>query len=46
MKVIKIFILLVSFLGIAVAAFFQLIVLLLNNLFFQHNYYRHFPRQG
>lgn len=46
MKVIKIFILLVSFLGIAVAAFFQLIVLLLNNLFFQHTYYRHFPRQG
>ena len=34
MKIIKILILLVSFLAIAGAAFFQLFVLLVNNLFF------------
>jgi len=46
MKVIKILILLVSFLGIAITAFFQLIVLLTTNLFFHQHDYRHFPRQG
>jgi len=46
MKIIKVIILLVSLLAIAGTAFFQLIVLLANNLFFQQNYYRHFPRQG
>ncbi|MCK9621457.1 MAG: hypothetical protein M0R47_13090 [Methylobacter sp.] len=46
MKIIRILILLVSFLAIAGAAFFQLFVLLANSLFFQQNYHRHFPRQG
>ncbi|HEY8219471.1 MAG TPA: hypothetical protein VIF86_05170 [Methylobacter sp.] len=45
MKIIKILILLASFLAIAGAAFFQLFVLLVTNLFFQQDYHRHLPRR-
>ena len=46
MKIIKVIILLVSLLAIAGTGFFQLFVLLINNLFFPQYYDRHFPRQG
>ncbi|MDO9268791.1 MAG: hypothetical protein Q7T96_06730 [Methylobacter sp.] len=46
MKIITGIVLLASLFAIAGAAFFQLFVLLTNNLFFQQDYNRHISRQG
>ncbi|MGZ4968580.1 MAG: hypothetical protein ACXV8O_02680 [Methylobacter sp.] len=46
MKIINLMVLLASLFAIAGAAFFQLFVLLTNNLFFHQDYNRRISRQG